>query len=153
MSLSNLYSLSSFLVLLCVWLRSYGHFTSPTPSMSPRGIFNETHPSLNTTHPSSIHQPLINTNALPAKPAPLISSPCLCPPLSHPLVSRRYRNKHHHANNHQTNNHHTNHRLSGIKHSVSTSRYTNQRSHYFDDGLDGHAPALDRLSLGLCLRL
>ena len=33
-------------VLLCVWLRSYGHFTSPTPCMSPRGIFNKTHPSL-----------------------------------------------------------------------------------------------------------
>ena len=29
-----------------VWPRSYGHFTSPTPSMSPRGIFNKTHPLL-----------------------------------------------------------------------------------------------------------
>ena len=38
--------LSSFLVLLCVWLRSYGHFTSPTPSVSPRGIFNKNQPSL-----------------------------------------------------------------------------------------------------------
>ena len=40
----------SFLVLLCVWLRSYGHFTSPTPSASPRGIFNKTAlpPSLST---------------------------------------------------------------------------------------------------------
>ena len=26
--------------------RSYGHFTSPTPYMSPRGILNETNPSL-----------------------------------------------------------------------------------------------------------
>ena len=43
---SILYSLSSFLVLLCVWLRSCGRFTSPTPSMSPRGIFNKSHPSL-----------------------------------------------------------------------------------------------------------
>ena len=30
----------------------YGHFTSPTPSMSPRGIFNKTHPSLHNTYPS-----------------------------------------------------------------------------------------------------
>ena len=39
-----LYSLLSFFVLLfCVRPRSYGHFTSPTPSMSPCGIFNKIH--------------------------------------------------------------------------------------------------------------
>ena len=43
---SILYPVSSFLVLLCVWLRSYGHFSSHTLSMSPRGTFNKTHPSL-----------------------------------------------------------------------------------------------------------
>ena len=59
--------LSSFLVLLCVWLRSYGHFTSPTPSVSPRGIFNKTHPSLfNKTHPSlvSLEQTNVSLQAL-----------------------------------------------------------------------------------------
>ena len=38
-----LLSLLSFFVFLYVLTRSYGHFTSPTPSMSPRGIFNKTH--------------------------------------------------------------------------------------------------------------
>ena len=41
-----LHSPLSFFVLLYVKPRSYGHFTSPTPSMSPCGIFNKTHPSL-----------------------------------------------------------------------------------------------------------
>ena len=42
---------------LFVWLRSYGHFTSPTPSMSPRGIFNKTHSSLH-AHPRTPTHPL-----------------------------------------------------------------------------------------------
>ena len=30
-------------IFLSVKPRSYGHFPSPTPSVSPRGIFNKTH--------------------------------------------------------------------------------------------------------------
>ena len=33
----------SFFTFLSVKPRSYGHFPSPTPSVSPRGIFNKTH--------------------------------------------------------------------------------------------------------------
>ena len=33
----------SFCIFLSVKLRSYGHFPSPNPSVSPRGIFNKTH--------------------------------------------------------------------------------------------------------------
>ena len=45
-SLRSLLSFFVFLYLsifLSVKPRSYGHFPSPTPSMSPRGIFNKTH--------------------------------------------------------------------------------------------------------------
>merc|ERR1711903_204895 len=47
-SLYVLFCLSlSFCIFLSVKPRSYGHFPSPTPSVSPRGIFNKTHLLLN----------------------------------------------------------------------------------------------------------
>ena len=43
-SISFLFCLSlSFFVFLSVKPRGYGHLPSPTPSLSPRGLFNKTH--------------------------------------------------------------------------------------------------------------
>ena len=63
-----LYSLLSFFVLLfCVRPRSYGHFTSPTPSMSPCGIFNKTRPSLFHQCSSGVPAPGLHTASVAFK--------------------------------------------------------------------------------------
>ena len=58
-ALLALVDMLSFFVLLYVQPRSYGHFTSPIPSMSPCCIFIKTNPSLNIPHasPYDEHQP------------------------------------------------------------------------------------------------
>ena len=62
----------SFFIFLSVKPRSYGHFPSPTPSMSHRGIFNKTHLLSHIPH-FSLNPPSLTQ--YPYTPLPLRSLP------------------------------------------------------------------------------